>query len=231
MGEGASPFECMKKVFGIIGTIAACAVVLPLIFGLLFAFPIEFAAATWHVLRVDSTTEGVITKSEVRKSRKGMEGSSMTYSYEVGGHRYVSSRRSGGYFANSSNESGGGKFARDHPVGSEVKVYFDASDPGFSMLERGWPKWSIGFSVGVWGLWFSNYFKRTDQRTIRLMFAYPLSRAAPICAFITIMFFPVTVDGSGLIDFLSLFAVISLLAFGWLMLGKPDSESTVSIQS
>ena len=180
----------------------------------------EFAVATWHNWRVDSTTKGVITRSEVSKARGGSEGSAVSYTYQVNGRHFENTRRKGGLISDSSHEAGGGQFAKTHPVGTEVPVYFDSSDPSFSLLEHGWPKWSIGFSVGVWGMWFSSYYRRGNPRTIRLMFAYPLSRAATITGFITIIAFPFTIDAKGLGYFLIIFVFISLIAFGWLMLGK-----------
>ncbi len=221
----------MKKLLGIIGAVAACVVIFSLLFGLLFAMPIEFAVATWHNWRADSTTEGVITRAEVSKARGGLEGSAVSYSYQVGGRHFEGTRYRGGFLSDRSHEAGGGEFAKKHPVGSEVPVYFDSSDPGFSLLEHGWPKWSLGFSAIVWGVWFSGYYSRADPRTKRLVFCYPLSRAATISGFITILAFPITIDGQGLVDFLIIFAVISLLAFGWLMLGKADTGAADSTQS
>jgi len=210
----------VKKLLGYIPIIVVGAVILPLILGFLFAFPIEFLMASWHSWRADSMTTGVITRSEVSKGRHSTEGSDITYSYNVDGRHFSSTRRCGGLITNASRESGGGIFAREHPVGSEIAVHYDSSDPAFSLLEPGWPKWSIGFSILVWGVLFSNSFKRTDRRTARQMIGYSLSRAAPISGFIAILGFPTIMGREELLDFLLIFASISLVAFGWLMLGK-----------
>jgi hypothetical protein len=220
--------EGMKHIWSIIGLIALSAIFLPLLAALLFAMPLEFGVATWHNLRLDATTDGSITHSEVTRQRGSNEGSSMAYSYGVDGSSYLSSRWRAGLFSNSSREDGGGEFAKNHPVGTSVQVFYDSSNPEFSMLERGWPKWSLGFSMAVWGILSSYYFNRSDPKTRRLFVAYPLSRALTITGFFTIVLLPPTLDHETMQTVMIGFVVIALGALGWLLL--PVARNTNSEQ-
>lgn len=208
----------MKRILSIMGSVGICAVFLPLFAALLFAFPVEFIVATWQNMRVDSSAKGVITKSEVTRSRGSSEGSSVAYSFEIDGRLHESSRRTAGLFSNSSQEEGGGEFARQHPVGTEVEVFYDSSDPGFSLLERGFPKWSLGFSIAVWGMLMSQYFKRTDKRTSRLLIAYPIFRAMTIVGFLTIFISPPTLTFGDLMTISIGFGAITFCALVWLLI-------------
>lgn len=221
----------MKHIWSIIGLLTLSAIFLPLLAALLFAMPLEFGVATWHNLRLDATTDGSITHSEVTRRRGSNEGSSISYSYGVDGSPYQSSRWRAGLFSNSSREDGGGEFAKNHPEGTTVQVFYDSSDPEFSLLERGWPKWSLGFSMAVWGMLTSYYFKRSDRKTRRLLVAYPLSRALTITGFLTIILFPPTLNHETLKTILTCFLIIALLAMGWLLLPiarKVKSEQDVT---
>lgn len=215
----------MKRVLRTIGLLALCAILLPLFAAFLFAMPVEFAVATWHNLRVDSTVKGSVTKSEVTEGKSGNEGSLVTYSFKVDGVASDSSRWRAGLFSNSSHEIGGGEFARSHPRGTNVDVLYDSSEPGFSLLKRGWPKWSLGFSMGVWGMLTSSYFKRNDQRTLRLYLGYPASRALSIAGILTIMLFPPTLSLAALKVILIGVGVIALCALLWLVLGGVSEDA------
>jgi len=163
----------MKRILSIIGLIVFCAIFLPLLAVLLYAMPLEFGVATWPNMRLDATTDGSIIYSEVTRRRSSNEGSSIVYSYGVDGSPNQSSRWRAGLFSNLSRDNGGGEFAKSHPVGTSVQVFCNSSDPKFSMLERGWPKWSLGFSLAVWGVLSLYYFKRGDRKTRHLLVAYP----------------------------------------------------------
>lgn len=215
----------MKRFFSIIGTILICIVILPLLLAFLFAMPLEFIVSSWHNIKIDSSTQGLITHSEVLEGKGGNEGSSISYQFQIDGKSYESSRWRAVLISNSSSEAHGGEFAKSHPVGSKVTVYYDASNPKFSLLERGWPKWSFGFSLGVWGIMFANQFKRTSPRSTRLFIGYPLSRATTITGALTIFLLPPTLDASSFKLILLGFVVIAILAFIWLIL-CPSSKIT-----
>lgn len=51
-------------------------------------------------------------------------------------------------------------------------VYYSKADPGRSVLEYGWTKWSIGFRLGVWGMTLGQRYKRGQH-----LIGYAVTRA------------------------------------------------------
>lgn len=208
----------MKGIFPIIGLILIGIIFIPLALIIFFGFPLEFIVSSWHNLRIDSSTQGLITHSETIHGRHGTKGSSITYTYSIHGKTYESSRWRAGLMSNSSTETNGGGFATHHPVGTTVTVYYDASVPEFSLLELGWPKWSLGFSLAAWGIVFANRFRRTAPRSTQLFICYPLSRGLLFTGFLTLFLLPTTLNADSFKIMLLGFVSISIMAFVWLIL-------------
>lgn len=158
---------------------------------LLFLMPSNFVAATWQSFQADAKTDGIITQSEAIHNgrRRSRYYSSVSYAYQVNGQKYESSKLAPGWI-DEGKQIEGREFADQHPVGMKVDVYYNSTDPSFSLLVRGWPKWSVGFSLGVWGILIGSYFKKGGVRTKRLWICYPLTRAAALTGLITIVFCP-----------------------------------------
>jgi hypothetical protein len=208
----------MKRLFNILGYIFVFVVIVPLFLLMFFAMPLEFIVSSWHIIKVDSSTQGIITHSEVVRESRGTERSDIMYTFECGGKSYQSSRWQPGLISNSAGETNGGEFSRSHPEGTKVTVHYDSSNPSFSIIERGWPKWSIGFSLGVWGIFFSNQFKCTAPRTTKLLINYPLSRAISFTGVLTLFVFPQNLNTSSLKLLLLAFIIFGIAAYVWLIL-------------
>ena|GEM_PF-6150750 len=54
--------------------------------------PAEFIVASWHLLRAESQTTGVVVSSEVTHGGRGTPGSTVSYTYQVNGATFSSSR-------------------------------------------------------------------------------------------------------------------------------------------
>lgn len=215
----------LKKFFGYLFGAMLSVIFILLFLMLLFGMPVEFAAATWQNLRIDATTLGQVTHSEVIRGSKSNEGSSIEYAYTVDGKSYTSTRWRAGLISNSSQEAGGGRFAKDHPVGAEVLVHYDASNPQYSLLEPGWPKWSVGFSMAVWGILLSGGFERKAPRTRRLLIGYPFTRALTITGFLTIIFSTRTLDNSAMLVTLAIYGASALGALLYLLCQQNDRRT------
>jgi hypothetical protein len=137
----------------------------------------------------------------------------MLYEYHVDGARYESERRSAGWFMQNGNEDGGGDYARTHPAGSIVSVYYDASNPEFSVLEPGWSKWSVAFSVFVWAVvgWYAYEWK--EVRTFPKLMIFVCSRAVALSAFYCVASYPVVMSGELLRQLLLTMVLLSLAIF------------------
>lgn len=213
----------MKRLFTAIGWSLMGIVFVPLFLMLLFGMPLEFLISSWHLYRVDARTEGKVIESEVRR-HKGGERSALRYSYQVGGTTYTSDRVEAGLVSNRSFQSGGGGFARSAPFGSSMTVYYDSSAPGFSLAAYGWPKWSVGFSMAVWGLLFSHNFPLRSFKFLRGALAYSASRALLLSGALTIALFPVTIGKSEFVGVAVSFGVFLVGAFLCGMLRKIWNE-------
>lgn len=123
-------------------------IVIPLALLLLFLAPIEFIISSWHLQQVQATTSGIVSRSQIATHR-GSSRSVIEYSYRIDGQDYTSTRVRAGIVSNRDFETGGGEFSRKHPTGSTVQVHYDPNRPTFAIVDFGWPKWSVGFSLGV----------------------------------------------------------------------------------
>ena len=80
------------------------------------------------------TTKGTITSSKVGGAIKYYP--SLTYSYTVDSIEYSSNTISNINF-NSKNSKTVEDFLKKYPLGSEIKVYYNGSEPSLAMLEPG----------------------------------------------------------------------------------------------
>ncbi|MBN8420109.1 MAG: DUF3592 domain-containing protein [Verrucomicrobia bacterium] len=142
----------MRYILGI----AAAVIFVPLFLALLFMMPLEFCVSSWHLWRADSTAQGRVISSQP-KSHRGNTRSLIRYRYSVDGRSYETDRVRAGWISGSGYESGAGKLAESLSAGSPVTVRYDSAHPEFALLEYGWPKWSVGFSLAVWGMLLGSY--------------------------------------------------------------------------
>jgi len=101
------------------------------------------ASLTWH------STSGVITMSEVKRGRPGRSSIRLRYSYMVNGTSYERQRIHCSEFAQDSRFAGRngicsgmgiwspGNIVKQYPVGLNVPVYYDPTNPRMAALEIG----------------------------------------------------------------------------------------------
>lgn len=119
---------------------------------LLFMMPLEFVVSSWHLYRTrDGLTHGRVVSSE-KINHRGNSRSDIRYRYVVGGREYESDRVRAGWISDHGFESGAGELGGALRPRDTIPIYYDSRHPEFALLEYGWPKWSIGFSMMVWGL-------------------------------------------------------------------------------
>lgn len=208
----------MKGFFATIGIILLCLIFIPLFLFMLFGMPLEFMVSSWQLIKLDAKTQGIITHSEIKSGGHGTQTSSITYTFQVDGKTYESSRWQPGWISNGMSETNGGQFSRSHPEGANVIVYYDSSNPHFSVIAYGWPKWSVGFSLAVWGIIFANRFKRKPHLTKRLIIYYPLSHGVMLTGFATLFFFPQNLDFESIRYLMLTFLFIAISALFWLFI-------------
>jgi hypothetical protein len=127
---------------------------IPLFLMLFFAMPADFCWSSWHLIAAQAKTTGeVVSASESVSHGRGGETtrSDIVYRYRVDGRTYESSRVKPGFLHNG-YEAGGGEFAKTLHPGDAVTVHYSPWMPSLAFLLYGWPKWSIGFSMAVWGI-------------------------------------------------------------------------------
>jgi hypothetical protein len=173
--------------------IAAALVFVPLLLALLFMMPLEFCVSSWHLWRADAATEGRVISSE-KKSHRGNTRSLIRYSYTVAGRSYESDRVRAGWISNQGYESGAGSLAKSLSPGSQVSVRYDSHHPEFTLLEYGWPKWSLGFSLAVWGMWLGSYVFDSEDRRPKSHVLYDLTRGMWLLGFMIILLLPPTLE-------------------------------------
>jgi hypothetical protein len=156
-------------------------VFVPLILVLFFLFPVEFCVASWQLAHLDGQTTGEVLESSVSYFKGGSR-SDIRYLYLVEGKEYVSNCVRVGFLSGSSYETGGGDLAAKLKPGMTPSVYYSKADPRRSVLEYGWPKWSIGFSLVVWGLACGQRFKRGQH-----LIGYAVTRAMTLSGFVCIV--------------------------------------------
>lgn len=124
----------------------------PLILAFMFFMPIEFCVASWQLAHLDGQTVGEVLESGISYNSSTSTSTSRSdihYRYFIGEQEYFFSQVRAGWFSNKSWESGGGDLASTLKPGMKTTVYYSKTDPSRSVLEYGWPKWSIGFSLGI----------------------------------------------------------------------------------
>ncbi len=173
--------------------IAAALIFVPLLLALLFMMPLEFCVSSWHLWRADAATEGRVISSE-QKSHRGNTLSLIRYSYSVDGRSYESDRVRAGWISNQGYESGAGVLAKSLSPGSQVSVRYDTEHPEFALLEYGWPKWSLGFSLAVWGMWLGSYVFNSEDRRPKSHVLYGLTRGMWLLGFMIILLLPPTIE-------------------------------------
>lgn len=191
--------------------IAAALIFVPMLLALLFMMPLEFCVSSWHLCRADAATEGRVISSE-QKSHRGNTRSLIRYSYTVDGRSYESDRVRAGWISNKGYESGAGGLAKSLSPGSQVSVRFDTEHPEFALLEYGWPKWSLGFSLAVWGMWLGSYVFDSQDRRPKSHVLYGLTRGMWLLGFMIIFLLPPTIEPKRASALLGAGLVLSVVA-------------------
>lgn len=143
-----------------LGTGVLGVIFIPLILALFFLMPADFFWSSWHLLVTQSETTGEVVSSveSVTHGRGGRSTrSDIVYRYRVEGTVYESSRVKPGFLHND-YEADGGELAKALHPADAVTVYYSAWIPSLSFLQYGWPKWSVGFSLAVWGILAAGIF-------------------------------------------------------------------------
>lgn len=201
----------------------------PLFLALLFLMPADLAWSSVQLLLVRSETTGEVVSSVVSVShgRGGGTRSDIVYRYRADGAMHESSRVKPG-FMHRGYEAGGGELAGTLRPGDPVRVHYAAWWPSLSFLEYGWPKWSIGFSLAVWGIIAAAVFCPATRKGER---PFPLRWHAAIkpmffTGFATVMFMdPVIPVGEIWIPPALHAALAAILAIYWtLRYPKPLHE-------
>ena len=191
--------------------IAAALIFVPMLLALLFMMPLEFCVSSWHLWRADAVTEGRVISSE-QKSHRGNTLSLIRYSYSVDGRSYESDRVRAGWISNKGYESGAGGLAKSLSPGSQVSVRYDTEHPEFALLEYGWPKWSLGFSLAVWGMWLGSYVFDSEDRRPKSHVLYGLTRGMWLLGFMIIILLPSTIEPKRASALLGAGLVLSVVA-------------------
>lgn len=191
--------------------IAAALIFVPLFLALLFMMPLEFCVASWHLWRADATTTGRVISSE-QKSHHGNSLSLIRYSYTVDGRSYESDRVRAGWISNKGYEAGAGGLAKFLSAGSQVSVRYDSHHPEFAQLAYGWPKWSLGFSLAVWGMLLGIYVFGSEDRRPKNHVLYGLTRGMCVLGFMIIFLLPPTLEPNILPTLLGTGLVLSVVA-------------------
>lgn len=191
--------------------IAAALIFVPLLLALLCMMPLEFCVSSWHLWRADAATEGRVISSE-QKSHRGNTRSLIRYSYSVDGRSYESDRVRTGWISNQAYEAGAGDQAKSLSPGNQVSVRYDSHHPEFALLEYGWPKWSLGFSLAVWGMWLGSYVFDSQDRRPKSHVLYGLTRGMWLLGFMIILLLPPTLEPKTISTLLGTGLVLSVLA-------------------
>lgn len=191
--------------------IAAALIFVPLLLALLFMMPLEFCVSSWHLWRADAATEGRVISSD-SQSHRGNTRSLIRYRYTVDGRSYESDRVRAGWISNKAYESGAGDHAKSLRPGSQVSVRYDTEHPEFALLEYGWPKWSVGFSLAVWGMWLGSYVFDSEDRRPKSHVLYGLTRGTMLLGFMIIILLPPTIEPKRASALLGAGLVLSIVA-------------------
>lgn len=211
----------MKKIISLLFGSIVGIIVTALLLGMFFVMPLEFVISGLHIYRVSSQTEGEVLSAE-SKAEKGNTRSFITYQYRVDGEIFLSDRVRAGWISDSSYEHQAGDLAKSLKVGDAVSVHYDSHDPGFSLLQYGWPKWSIGFSLAVWGIFLRDHLSKKSSS--QKVFLYGLAHSMILSGAGVIFLLPLTVSPKLLIwtllSWLGLTILISGSRLIWLRFGK-----------
>lgn len=173
--------------------------------------PLEFCVSSWHVLTADSTTEGRIIFSQ-HKQHRGNTLSMIRYSYFISGRSYESDRVRAGWISNRFYEADAGNLVESLSLGSPVSVHYDSDHPQFALLEYGWPKWSLGFSLVIWGMILGVYVFGSQDRRPSSYVLYGLTRGMVLIGFAIIILMPPTLEPQIIPSVLGAGFMFSLLA-------------------
>ncbi|MFZ2280954.1 MAG: DUF3592 domain-containing protein [Prosthecobacter sp.] len=191
--------------------IAVALVFLALFLALLFMMPVEFGVSSWHLWRADAATKGRVISSD-SKSHRGNTRSLIRYRYTVDGRSYESDRVRAGWISNKAYEYSAGDLAKSLRPGSQVSVRYDSHHPEFALLEYGWPKWSLGFSLMVWGMVFGSYVFDSQDRRPNSHVLYGLTRGMCLLGFVIIFLLPPTIEPKRALPLLGAGLVLSVVA-------------------
>lgn len=197
----------MRYVIGI----AAALIFVPLFLALLFMMPLEFCVSSWHLFKADSTIEGRVISSQQKQHRRNTL-SLICYGYSVAGRSYESNRVQAGWISDRGYEVGGGDLAESLRPGSSVTVHYDSEHPEFALLAYGWPKWSVGFSLGVWGIILGAYVFGPQDRRPSSHVLYGLTRGMLLLGFAIIFLLQPTLEPQFIPSLFVAGVVLSLLA-------------------
>jgi hypothetical protein len=174
----------MKKIGNNFVAVILAVVLVPLILGFLLLMPVEFCVSSWQLAQLESQTVGEVLESKVSYSGHRTSRSEVRYRYTVEGKEYFSTRIRVGFLGNG-YESAGGDIATGLKPGMRIPVYYAKARPERAVLAYGWPKWSIGFSLGVWGIILGRQTRGVDKGLL----VYVLSKATMWSGFVCIFFF------------------------------------------
>jgi hypothetical protein len=191
--------------------VAAALIFIPLFLALLFMMPLEFCVSSWHLWRADSTTEGRVVSSQ-QEHHRGKTRSLIRYSYSVNGGHYESGRVRAGWFSDGGYEAGAGDLADSHSPGSSVTVHYDSNHPEFALLAYGWPKWSLGFSLAVWGFILGACVFGPQDRRPSSHVLYGVTRGMLMLGFAIIILLQPTLEPQIIPSLLLAGVVLSLVA-------------------
>ncbi|WP_050028222.1 DUF3592 domain-containing protein [Verrucomicrobium sp. BvORR034] len=198
-----------------------------LFFMLLFMMPLEFVVSSWHLYRTrDGLTHGKVVSSE-KVTHRGNSRSDIRYRYVVGDREYESDRVHAGWISNHGFEAGAGELGGALRPRDTIPIYYDPNHPEFALLEYGWPKWSIGFSMVVWGLIVGSACSpdsrlgiigasRSMRMTLtRRLLGYGVGKGMLLVGFGTIILRPPTVEPQDLPLLFTAWALASAAAVGY----------------
>ncbi|HET6248597.1 MAG TPA: DUF3592 domain-containing protein [Tepidisphaeraceae bacterium] len=150
-----------KRLISLPLTIILVALVAAMILALFFGAPAMAVLETVDMLRMRATTQAIVTGVGVVTADEGSR-PKVAYQYTVNGTRYVSRHYAPGWWANGGTWTGGGSdIKRRFKIAQAVLIHYQPANPGRACLEYGWFKWSIGFSLAVWGMVFSRFAGKT----------------------------------------------------------------------
>lgn len=174
--------------------------------------PYDFAMASWQMWRTDSQTQAEVLGVRTETGRIGLAATHVQYKYRVNGKDYYNDRLGPGIDIRAT-QTGGSNLTQKYENLKHVTVYYDSSEPEFSILEKGWPRWSIGFSLLVWGILLMNLYSSRLKLTLWRMFWRSLTRAIPWCGVVVIFMFPQYVLPDHLIWMAAVYGAVALCHF------------------